>query len=435
MAEEDTSQDAEDNPEEAPEDTPDDTPTDAAEAAEAAPEEAPEDTPEEAPEDTPVDTVDPVEDPGAGDGPEVSEPAPAADASGPPRRPGRTAAIAVGAALAIAAVAVGAAWAIVAIADDDDRSARHEQSFDADEAAGGDDDRRDQFDRDRQERRERAQRERDERLERLEELKREREERSGRIEELKREWQERRLDDAPRDGSAEPGRPSTEECRTILSLGEGDDALTVLICNLPQAEPWQFERRFEDEFEPDEGFEFRRGRRDLAPLFEMFENFRGFEPFRGLDDLEDFFGDIDGLDDLEGFFEGIEDLEDLDGFEGFEGWDGIPWRGRNGWSFGRGQWPFGADGDGGFPGGGRGFWSDLEDGDRGSGIERRFCFGENGEMSCFGDGEGLEELGELSEEQQRELEEWMESFRRFGPGRLLEDILKGYLAANQGPVA
>ena len=399
MAEEDTSKDTEDNPE----DTPDDTPTD---AAEADPEEAPEDTPEEAREDTsvdaPVDTLDPVEDPEEGDGPEVSEPAPAADASGPPRRlgrPGRTAAIAVGAALAIAAVAVGAAWAIVAIADDDDRSARHER-FEADEAAGVDDDRRRQFDRDRQERWERAQRERGERMERLEELKREREERSGRLEELKRKWRERQLDDAPRDGSARPGKPSTEECRTILSLGEGDDALTVLICNLPQAEPWQFERGFEDEFEPGDGFEFRRGPRGLAPLFEMFENFRGFENF-------------------------LEGLEGLDGFGDFENFRGLPWQGRDGWPFGRGQWPFGSDGDGGFPDG-RGFWFDGRNGDRGSGIER-FCFGENGEMSCFGDGEGLEELEELSEEQQQQLDEWMESLRQFGPGRFLEEFLEDYL--------
>ncbi|MXY11632.1 MAG: hypothetical protein F4Z00_02640 [Acidimicrobiaceae bacterium] len=363
MAEEDTSKDTEDNP--------DDTPTD---AEEGIPEEAPEDTAEDAPEDAsvdaPVDTLDPIEDPEEGDDLEVSEPAPATDASEPPRRlgrPGRTAAIAVGAALAMAAVAVGAAWAIVAIADDDDRSARHEQRFDADDAAIRDDDRREQFDRDRQERWERAQRERGERLERLEELKREREERSGRLEELKREWQERRLDDAPRDGSARPGKLSTEECRTILSLGEGDDALTVLVCNLPQAEMWQFE----NEFGPGDGFEFRRGPRDLAPLFEMFEM--------------------------------------LENFRGFEGW------------------PFGGDGDGGFPDGGRGFWFDGEEGDRGPGIER-FCFGDDGEMHCFGngDGQGLQEFDELSEEEQRQLEEWMESFRRFGPGRWLEGFPEGF---------
>ena len=373
MAEEDTSEDTSKDTEDNPEDTPDDAPTD---AAEAAPEDAVEAAPEEASVDAHVDTLDPVEDPEEGDASTVSEPAPAAVASGTPGRlgrPGRTAAIAVGATLAIAAVAVGAAWAIVAIAADDDRSARHEQRLDAGKAAGGDDDRREQFgdqlDRDRQERWERAQRERNERLERLEELKREREERSGRIEELKREWQERRLDDAPRDGSARPGRPSTEECRTVLSLGEGDDALTVLVCNLPQAEPWQFEPGSEDEFEPGDGFEFRRAPRDLAPLFEMFEDFRGFD----------------------------------------------------GWPFGRGQWPFGTDGDRGFPDGGRGFWFGGQDGDRGNGIER-FCFGEDGVMSCFGDGEGLEDLDQLSEEQLREIEEWMESFRWFGPSRFLEDF-------------
>ncbi|MCY3616410.1 MAG: hypothetical protein OXG66_01945 [Acidimicrobiaceae bacterium] len=365
---------------------------------------------EDTPEDTAGDTLDAVEDPEdseEGDDPEVPEPAPATDASGPPRRlgrPGRTAAIAVGAALAIAAVAVGAAWAIVAIADDDDRSTRDEQRFDAAGAAIRDDDRREQFDRERrerQERREQAQRERDERMERLEELKREREQRSDRLEELKRERQER-LDDAPQDGSARPGKHSTEGCRTILSLGEGDDALTVLICNLPQAEPWPFEPGFEDEFEPGDGFEFRRGPRDLAPLFEMFEMFENFRGFDGFD------------------FERFED------FEGFEGRDGIPWRGRDGWPFGRGQWPFGADGEGGFPDGGRGFWFDGQDGDRGNGIER-FCFGENGAMACFGDGEGFEELDQLSEEQLRELDEWMESFRQFGPGRFLEEFLEDYL--------
>ena len=361
---------------------------------------------EDTPEDTAGDTLDAVEDPEEGDDPEVSEPALAADASGAPRRlgrPGRSAAIAVGAALAIAAVAVGAAWAIVAIADDDDRSARHEQRFDDDEAAIRDGDRREQFDRERrerQERREQAQRERDERMERLEELKREREQRSGRIEELKRERQER-LDDAPRDGSARPGRPSTEGCRTILSLGEGDDALTVLVCNLPQAEMWQFENEFgpDDDLEGFEGFMFRPGPQGFAP-FELFELFRGLEDYG---------------------FEGF-DLERFEDSEGFEGLDGIPWRGRDGWPFGRGEWPFGG-GDGGFPDGGRGFWFDGQDGDGGNGLER-FCFGENGEMNCFGngDGEGIQELDGLSEEEQRQLDEWMESFRRFGLGRFLEDF-------------
>ena len=129
--------------------------------------------------------------------------------------------------------------------------------------------------------------------------------------------------------------------------------------------------------------------------------------------------------------------------EGFDDFEGLPWRGRDAWPFGPGQWPFGSDGfDGldGFPDGGRGFWFESEDGDRGSGIERRFCFGDNGEMSCFGDGEGLEEL---SEQQQQELEEWMESFRQFGPGRFpddffddfLDDFLKDYLAGSDGRVA
>lgn len=338
---------------------------------------AEDDTPKDDPEDTP----DPVEDAEQADPAESAEPAGNADpaepvdpagppepekqaaASGPPRRTARMAAIAVGAALAIAAAGVGAAWAIVAIADDDDDRAapyarRSDDPSSLDKTPGRDGDRQDRY-----KQREQAQRERDQRLERFEELKRDREARSSRLKELKREWQEK-LDDAPRDDLGKPYSVepySAEECRTILSLGAGDDAVTVLICGVPEAETWRFERKFEQESEPGEdfrgfdglnGFDFRPGPRGLAPLFEMFK-----------------------------------DLEDFEGF----------------------------------PGGGRGFWFGSEDGDRG-GIERGFCFGGNGEMSCFGSGEGLEELGELSEEQQQELEEWMESFRQFGPGRFLDGI-------------
>ena len=365
MAEDDTPND---DPEDTPDPVEDAEQADQAEPAEPAGNAEPADQAEPAGQAEPADQAEPAEpvDPA---GP--PEPEKQAAASGPPRRTARVAAIAVGAALAIAAAALGAAWAIVAIADsDDDRAApydrRSDDSSSLDKTPGRDGDRQERFDRDRQDRheqREQAQRERDQRLERLEELKRDREARSSRLKELKREWQEK-LDDAPRDGSGKPYSVepySAEECRTILSLGAGDDAVTVLICGVPEAETWRFERKFEQESEPG-------------------EDFRGFDGLNGFD----FGPDPRGLAPL---FEMFKDLEDFEGF----------------------------------PGGGRGFWFGSEDGDRG-GIERRFCFGGNGEMSCFGSGEGLEELGELSEEQQQELEEWMESFRRFGPGRFLDGI-------------
>ena len=48
--------------------------------------------------------------------------------------------------------------------------------------------------------------------------------------------------------------------------------------------------------------------------------------------------------------------------------------------------------------------------------EKGFCLGDDGEAFCFDGGE------ELSEEQMEELEDLMESFRRFGLDDLLEDF-------------
>ena len=50
------------------------------------------------------------------------------------------------------------------------------------------------------------------------------------------------------------------------------------------------------------------------------------------------------------------------------------------------------------------------------GSEKGFCLGDDGEAFCFDGGE------ELSEEQMEELEDLMESFRRFGLDDLLEDF-------------
>lgn len=251
MAADSTSKDTED----APEGTSDDTPTD---AAEAAPEEAPGDTPEEAPEaasaDAPGDTLDPVEDPGKGDGSKVSEPAPAAVASGPPRRlgrPGRTAAIAVGAALALAAVVVGAVWAVAAILEDDDHYGQDQAVAIWEVEVGGDLEshpefrprgrvgkgepgfgghRLDRFGRDRAERprsdRERSDEHRDRRDERG----------AGRSDDGWSKGHGRSDGHGRSKGDGQPGRaaPSRDEsCTTLLSCGEGPGAVTLLLCTGP----------------------------------------------------------------------------------------------------------------------------------------------------------------------------------------------------------
>jgi len=120
----------------------------------------------------------------------------------------------------------------------------------------------------------------------------------------------------------EPGESSdsglaleTEECKTILSFGTGDDAVTILVCNAPGAE-WPG-------FEPDSDgdyFEFRKRPRGF--WFSPFFGPNGEWPFR--DGMP--FGDgapfRNGMPfDLEELYERFfrNGLPfDSEGFEGFE---------------------------------------------------------------------------------------------------------------------
>ncbi len=348
------------------------------------------------------------------------------------------AAIAVGAALAIAAVAAGAAFAVVAITDDDrdgHRYAGHERRFDDGEAVERKSDRSERLDPDRRdgpgrddryhradrndpedrqgrsELRDKAQRQREDRMDRFEQLKREREERMEWLKELKREREERMewLKELERE------------------LEERWQRLDELKPEWP--EPEWLERSPRDRSVRPDGYEFRPGREGLAPLFDMLEMFRdetfrdemfrGFEGFRD----RDFDRDFEGLWDREGF----RSLPWPD--DGPEGWsfrfgpvlpDGEGWPfGGDGWPFGRGPLPFG-DRDGAFPSGDGGFWFGGPDSE---GVERRFCFRgnreniENGDVLCFSDGE---ELSDEQREQLQQLQELMESFRQLGLGGLLD---------------
>ncbi len=297
--------------------------------------------------------------------PELSEPAPDVGASRPPQRTAKVAAIVIGAVLAVAAAAVGAAWAVVAIADNDndDDYAGHEQLGYDNGAADRESGRFERFERDR---RERLEPERQERWERREQSQRDPRER--------REQAERdRKGQIERDDSFEPDKTyGTERCKPILSLGTGEDALTVVICNLPRAElPESDHGGGSGDFDY---FEFKRG--------------PGVLPFLGR--------------------------------------KGLPWLDGDGWPFGgdgpfgRGEVPFGGgwlferDGEGLSPDDSGGFWFGSEDGEAG---EEGFCLDDDGEVFCLNGGE------ELSDEQREQLEELMESFRQFGLDDFLEDFL------------
>ena len=189
-----------------------------------------------------------------------------------------------------------------------------------------------------------------------------------------------------RDESFEPDKTyGTERCKPILSLGTGEDALTVVICNLPRAElPESDHGGGSGDFDY---FEFKRG--------------PGVLPFLG----------PKGLPWLDG-----------DGWpfggDGPFGRGEVPFGGDG--PFGRGEVPFGGgwlferDGEGLSPDDSGGFWFGSEDGEAG---EEGFCLDDDGEVFCLNGGE------ELSDEQREQLEELMESFRQFGLDGFLEDFL------------
>ena len=356
---------------------------------------------------------------------------PSSGDSKPSRRSSRTAAIAVGAVLAIAAVVVGAVWAVTAVVggDDDyyhgDDDYYHGDYGDDDYYHGdyGDDDyydHDDRYDGDRRKARRTGEgkgfydkwRQR-ERRERYEYKGFERGEPEGRDHEP-----------AESDELAESAESfAGEDCRAVLRLGTGDDAVTVVLCNLPEADVPELE--LDRDFE---GFGFRSPPRGLFPFIAPFMS-PDFEPparrFEG-----------------EGWpFGGGHPFRDGSFRDGGPCGGGHPF--PDGWPFGGdgpyggehpfgGEWPFdsdlavpygegwGFDGDlgGPFGDGGRGFWFESEGIEDGDGRNEEFCVGEDGEMSCFGGG--------LSGEQREDLERLMESFRQFGLADFLDDFLEGF---------
>ena len=320
------------------------------------------------------------------------------------------AAIVIGAVLAVAAAAVGAAWAVVAIADNDDDYAGHEQLGYDNGAADRESGRFERFERDR---RERLEPERQERWERREQSQRdplERWERRERREQSQRDPRERREQaergrkgQIERDESFEPDKTyGTERCKPILSLGTGEDALTVVICNLPRAElPESDHGGGSGDFDY---FEFKRG--------------PGVLPFLGPKGLPWLDGDGWPFGGDGPFGRGEVPF----GGDGPFGRGEVPFGGDG--PFGRDlpfeRWPFGGgwlferDGEGLSPDDSGGFWFGSEDGEAG---EEGFCLDDDGEVFCLNGGE------ELSDEQREQLEELMESFRQFGLDDFLEDFL------------
>ena len=168
----------------------------------------------------------------------------------PPRRPAKVAAIVVVAVLACAAVVAGAVWTVAAIVDDDDADAPLFGVAPSLEGRHDDDDRR--KDRDY-----RGSGKNGDKFERGFE----REERERRGDERRdRDFKDRDSKKwAKPDGWTDSDRPfPTEGCRKILSLGEGDESVTLFVCNLPGDESHEeleldemFDEMFEDGTIPD----------------------------------------------------------------------------------------------------------------------------------------------------------------------------------------
>lgn len=287
-------------------------------------------------EETPAEEADPegdAVDAGGGDAAVPPDAQPGSGASGvtSPRGTARVAAVVAGAVVAGAAAIVGAVWAITAIVDDDDYAAVdyatsfHREDPREDEFGWGppgrdwgerkwgerNEQRRsetfergngDRYERDRKERAEGRRQERQERREQREREEREERERAERDREAQ----------SKRDGSADPGLPlAGDECKTILSLGTGDDAVTVLICNAPGEEWPGFEPRDNGGY-----FKFRDFPREAFPFFGM----RGEQwPFEGRP--RPFGPGMAPWDREESFEDGLP--FDLEEFEGLFG-DGSP---------------------------------------------------------------------------------------------------------------
>ena len=373
--------------------------------------------------------------------------------SEPRWRTARVAAVVAGAVLTSAAAITGAVWAISAIIDDDDDYrdfGDYAMSIDPDmypeELRGAEKDWGPRPDRDRGERAERRRgerfdRERDERFDRDWDERAERDRRgAGRERKERSESEESYGSKKPDDGKPDPAA-AAEGCVTILSLGTGDDAVTVLVCNAPGAEWPGFEPGGDGGY-----FRFRQLPRDAFRFFPFsdpggerlpfggglwpfgpgmapwdrdgrpledglpFENRRPFDREEFREEFEGFFENRRPFEsrpfESEQFFERF--LEEFDQF--FE--NGLPF-------------DFESDSEGG-NGGIEDFFEDFfGDGDRGfrfrgdggDGSQDSFCFRDGDEGQCFSD------LGQLSDEEREQLERMMEMLDGFGLGGILGELL------------
>ena len=318
--------------------------------------------------------------------------------------------------LACAAVIAGAVWAIAAIVDDDDEDAplfgvapSFDGRHDDDDRRKGRDDRGpskggDKFEREERERRG--------------------DERRG------RDFKDRDSEKwAKPDGWTDSDRPfPTEGCRKILSLGVGDEAVTLFVCNLPGGESHEeleLDEMFEDGTIPDLPLE-------LLPFFglmgeDWFEGdggpFGPFGPFgeRWPEGDEWPFGG-EGRP-FRGERPQFEDAPwPFDGDGGSFGWVPVPLD-RDGGSFGwipvpegdgglfdedmyDERWPFGGGMEIPFGNGARGFWYGND------GAEDGFCFSQGDQMNCYSDSDLLP--GDAASQ----FEQLMEMLREVGLGDL-----------------
>ncbi len=343
-----------------------------------------------------------------------------------------------GAVLASAAAITGAVWAISAIIDDDDDYrdyGDYATSIDPDmypeELRGAGKDWGPRPDRDRGERAERRRgerldRERDERLDRYWDERAERDKRGSGRERKERSEPEETYGREKPDGSKPDPADAAEGCVTILSLGSGDDAVTVLVCGAPRvAGP--------DAGPGDDGgyFKFRKLPRDAFRFFPFSDPRAGRLPFEGdlwpfgpgmapwdrggepLEDGEEF------REEFEGFFENRRPFESRP-FESEQFFERFPEEFdqffENGLPF-----DFESDSEGGegsiedfFRDGDRGF---RFRGDGGDASQDSLCFRDGDEEQCFSD------LGQLSGEERERLEQMMEMLDGFGLVDILGELL------------
>ena len=358
----------------------------------------PDDESAPAPETGPDDELAPPSQSGSVGGSVPSTPTSSIDETKRWRFSGKTAALAACGAVAVAAVVVGAVWAVRAIVDDGDR-----RRGAIDEAYWTSDDDKGKRDGDFDDQRS----SKGEWRERFERGDKGREGRRGGPADGKQYDRDDRADgkepgeESHEESAGAGGEYSAERCRPLLRLGGGEDAPTLLICNLPEGAMREAEREDFGEL-----FGFRGSPR--APL--LF----------GVPGLEWFDGGGWPLSDRgkgPQWFKGDGWSFGGPGFDWFEG-DGwsLDEGGREQWRFDRAPAPLDRDG--------RPFDGDLREffGD-GRRFEGSPFGGDLGEL--FGEGS----LDELSDEQRQQLEQMMEFFEGLGFGDLLEEMFESVVPA------